>query len=137
MCTAQVTENLFMSTLSFIIVKLFSLCVRLGSNQQSPILSRTEVGLRIFLHLNVRTARETLIPIQVAFLYYPLPRVHPGRLYHLSTNTFVGEERLELSRFEAPVSHTTIAFATKAIKRYSEDTHPPLLRGYLEYLLCL
>lgn len=46
-------------------------------------------------------------------------------------------EGLEPSRLTASDPLTTIAFATKAIKEYPEDTHAPLLKGYLGYSPCL
>ena len=68
------------------------LCAELGSNQQSPIPSRTEVGLRILLLRQLKAARETVAPIVRVLLYYPPPRANPGRLYHLSTDTYISKK---------------------------------------------
>ena len=89
-----------------------NMCARLGSNQQSPILSRTEVGLRILLLRQLKAVRETVAPIVRVLLYYPPPRANPGRLYHLSTNTFVPSKGLEPPLLSEPAFETGAAAIT-------------------------
>lgn len=86
-----VCASFFIRRLGIIIFSKNFLCAELGSNQQSPIPSRTEVGLRILLLRQLKAARETVAPIVRVLLYYPPPRANPGRLYHLSTDTYISK----------------------------------------------
>ena len=82
----------FIRRLRIIIFSKNFLCAELGSNQQSPILSRTEVSLRILLLRQLKATREIVAPIVRVLLYYPPPRANPGRLYHLSTDTYISKK---------------------------------------------
>lgn len=54
------------------------LCAESGLNWQSPILSRTEISLRILLLRQLKATREIVAPIARVLLYYPPPRSYQG-----------------------------------------------------------